>query len=87
MNEGQNRKNLDNKNNFFVPTGVTDTFSTSKRGKPLCCSKWPKISGLKMSVIERFHCIGKDPYKPLALSVLPTLANGYNYLVVRAHRR
>ena len=29
---------------ILVPTGVTNTFLTSKRGKPLYCNKkWPKI--------------------------------------------
>ena len=42
----------------MVPTGGTNTFLTSERGKPIYCSKkWPKMSGHKVSVIERFHCI------------------------------
>ena len=43
---------------ILVPTGVTNTFLTSKRGKPLYCNKkWPKISGPKLFATERFHCI------------------------------
>ena len=42
----------------MVPTGVTNTFLTSERGKPLYCSKkWPKISGPKVFVIERCSTI------------------------------
>ena len=42
---------------ILVPTGLVNTFFTSERGKLLYYSKkWPKVLGLKMSVIERFHC-------------------------------
>ena len=42
----------------LVPTGVTNTFSTSERGKPLYCSKkWPEMSGPKVCVTESFHCV------------------------------
>ena len=43
---------------ILVPTDVTNTFLTFERGKPLYCSKKQlKISGPKVSVIERFHCM------------------------------
>ena len=56
-NLGYNRKTSMISTKIVVPTDVTNTLLTSKRGKPLYCSKkWPKISYPKKFVIERFHC-------------------------------
>ena len=48
---------------ILVPKGVTNTFSTSERGNLYCSKKWPKISGPKVSVIERLHCMWNVQWK------------------------
>ena len=53
-----NQSAIEKTSEILVPTGVTNIFLTSERGKPLYSSKkWPKVPGPKVSVIERFHCI------------------------------